>query len=725
MSNISSILAAASDRRQQGIPYPVRRETLDLPLDVANHFCNLDCSFDLRVRNIQRASESAVPEAAQAASRMLATLEGFQAKLDPLFLAYQQTEAAEYMIEASASRGVSLPEEQKDLRQLQSTILSNELITQTDQVIAAAEYMVGIRREPLPIPKEVLTACKAGGMDFDLAAYQKQLNQPVSQITSFPMIFDCMDVTHYMDAMRYSDPSRYAPNVWEVAPASLESYHQYVEQKALTCCQCDLAMYDQLDDAAVTTKAGGGKPVSREDLIYINGCSLRSLVDLSVSPEATPNERREAAASVLSEAVLNPQECYVEAFLPDNKNNGICTTPVPMTVHGENAQEMEAPKMNAWQRFWAKHGRYKDLAARLQRYETLQEYKRQTLETALPLVKEASDEWGKHAADEIHQMAAQKLQEASQTKDSIAVSLFGEEFLDPEAHAEMMPDTTSYRTGRAGVNLGICLLLQEDMSLEQIMDPEYKPAQKRELGFKLLDMAREDDPAAFCDFVLPAEQKILDMPNIDMDYSNPADILEHLEEIHLRSLTFDMFQETTVTRSPVYREVETRVGNMDQYQATLQAHGEFYNRLSHYASCLTDGESRVNRTPLTDPIKFANLATMAGFTQKYGAQLNAGMRPNELGDISREMIQMNFYAATAASFIFRHIAPCGYFSRFLLMQDSFLSSEYSSRSHIRKQCHPCSFLPYRFQVPPHPVPQRTVTHWGHLLKVDCRVSLHP
>ncbi len=139
------------------------------------------------------------------------------------------------------------------------------------------------------------------------------------------------------------------------------------------------------------------------------------------------------------------------------------------------------------------------------------------------------------------------------------------------------------------------------------------------------------------------------MPNIDMDYSNPADILEHLEEIHLRSLTFDMFQETTVTRSPVYREVETRVGNMDQYQATLQAHGEFYNRLSHYASCLTDGESRVNRTPLTDPIKFANLATMAGFTQKYGAQLNAGMRPNELGDISREMIQMNFYAATAAN----------------------------------------------------------------------------
>lgn len=150
----------------------------------------------------------------------------------------------------------------------------------------------------------------------------------------------------------------------------------------------------------------------------------------------------------------------VEAFVPD-RCGMIPKEPIQITRTGYEPSLVEKVTLNAWERFFGKHGFYKEKVARAAEYERLEE-----------------------ARSRVRQRNCFKCAQTGLKLEPLRESFFGEDVLKRPAYRyDNTADDIDYTVERtADLSVAICCMASEGYTLDDIFDPTKGVDFKRRIG---------------------------------------------------------------------------------------------------------------------------------------------------------------------------------------------------------------------------------------------------
>lgn len=618
--------------------YPISRSAAnDYPgVNLKGKYSEIDLALEERLLAAKAAAKTKPAQVQKALNDLIHAAEPLKEPMIKSSSVYRQATLAE--------RFVSTPEAFEEVK---SQIVSRREVQNYLTFVQAAELLTGIRKADEK--NSGIAAFCRDTMGCPLDPQAIQLSQ--SGISGPPQRLDIHfeDLNSVVDFMHYTDnevltllgdPER--ENVPFLEGRYNQEIDRYIDAYSNATFKRELQYFDQFDKLELsspseTARVGAAntadpdknpftpQPLNREDFISINGISLREAVNTAIieHPENIP-DRVKIQNSLMTEALIRGDQ--VECYLPDYKNKTISTKPVRMTLEGIEPKELKPPVMNGWQRYWSKRGYFKDLAAKMNQYQTTQANRQKMQERMGRISQEMSGEWPKEAARARVSDAVRYNDNRLKTLETLATDFFGSDFAKDRSGA---PEGSSFRIGRSGINLAVAKMLNDGYTIDDILDPGMEAA-RNEAGEALIHMARQDSPAELAGLVVPAIQKIIESPNLSIDYANPAADPKNYNEMFKRSMVFDLFQEVTLPRNKeamqeLYGKAESsalmeKAGNFGVFYRELENSGFFPD-----PKALNDGSKEV-----LDMDRTASCALMEQLLKEGGGRLIAGENPGDI-----------------------------------------------------------------------------------------------
>lgn len=621
--------------------YPVSRSAAETyaGVNLKGKYSEIDLSFEKRLLNAEAAARSKPISVQIALDNLIQAAEPLKEAMIKSSSVFRQATLAEQFVDSPDA-----------LEEVKRQIVRRSEVQDYNKFIQAAELITGVTkaRNANPAIEDFCQNTLQCPLDTDaLQLGQSDTTAPPSRLDiHFEDLNPAVEFIHYTDenvmyALAHTNTDAIAPFEGHYT----QEIDSYIASYSNATFSRELQYFDNFDKLELRSPSEEEKnradylvdpasspfdpcPLDREDLISINGVSLREATNATIkaNPDNIP-DREAVRNSLLTEALIRGEQ--VECFMPDYQNKTISTKPVKMTLEGIEPKELKPPVMNGWQRYWSKRGYYKDLAAQMNKYETIQSNRQKMQERIERISKEVSKEWTRDSSRDKITNAVRYNKSRDKMLDTLGTDFYGPGYTKERSG---VPDGRNFKLIRSGINLGICKMINDGYTIEEIASPEMKDARIK-AGREIMSLARKDHPEDLARLVIPAMQKIIERPNLPIDYTNPAADRKNYAEISVRAAVFDLFQEATTTANK--QAVQSIYGKAESSEFLAKAgnYGVFYRALEEYASLPDPNVILSNEMPASDLERISSAITMEQLLKDGGGRLAAGENPCDVCDL--------------------------------------------------------------------------------------------
>ncbi|MCI8529624.1 MAG: DUF1682 domain-containing protein [Lachnospiraceae bacterium] len=475
-------------------------------VDPAGCYSEVDMGFKDRMEKI-KAAQATRPEAVQEYTRQL--LDNFDKPTTGVGVMWGRVvhDTQRIRVDTRAAKRAMVQEDSDwfldAIRELKE---DSENIQQFDRLLNVMEYAVGLTdRVPSPEEKQLVEGLKIP-LTPELEAKRKEpAKVPETIHVEFADFSSKMEQKYFANPEYWGKSRRRAPKdapSVEVAEASMEKYAGATADRQIA------PLFAQAEGAT------RGR-VNRGDLIIVGGKTVREIMEEKFqqgikdgSIDAKTDEDtwykqnlNQMTGNIVSAGLMAGKR--VEAFVPD-RNGNIPKEPVGITKTGYEPSPLEKVTLNAWERHFARHGRYQAKAAKAVDYQqTMEARERVQLRNALNKM-------------EGYQLAG----------DNMKDIFFGAWVKENGPLPQKVPGGFSVDRSLM-TSLAVCTMLDRGHSLEDVLNPDKLVQQRNEIGKEVVDRMKAGDEKWEAKAFLHggrALEKELERLAASMDYTNDKEV---------------------------------------------------------------------------------------------------------------------------------------------------------------------------------------------------------
>ncbi len=450
-------------------------------IDPVGKYSRIDMKFAQREAALNAALSCRPPEVRQFVAGLRQAQRTNERMVQITFSMRQAARKQRTLLRASK---LCLDQDGRDLLHVQARTMDADLpAAQYDAMLQGMEYAAGLKPGPLPA---------------DIAAfYRDQLHLEIpgsvleaAQVYERPAALDVpfQDLEHKALQEQFANP-----HYWGKSRAQLQEDLQTVD------------LYDRLlpPYASATVERALGPALagaerfgsSRADLIIVDGMTVREKMAAEGIENPTARQIKEHTDTYVAAALMAGEA--VEAYLPD-KNGRLPQEPVRLTRSGYAPDPMKPVVLNAWERFWNKHGGfYRDKADKAAAYDRLMAARQKVTAT--------------HAATmEAYDLALARRNGAALGaigQDAMKSLFFGADraALAAVNSSHMFPTSRSAPTTAC-----ICAMAAAGHPIADIIDPTKLQAEKLAMGQEYLRRAAAMDAKWLGETYFAGQKKLLE-----------------------------------------------------------------------------------------------------------------------------------------------------------------------------------------------------------------------
>ncbi len=578
-------IAIATDRANaQFAGYPPMPEDPDLTIrfpgiDPVGKYSVIDMKFAQREATIRARLQSAPPEVATKANELLDKCSNSSS---PFYQTKEQMKlfAAQHRSFTRGSKLCLNPHGAKLLAQHARELEYNMPVERYDTLLQGIEYIAGVKEGP--VPQEVKSYYEEflqTPIDTDLIQRNQEKTQPPAHVDIQFENFDHTLVHHQFCS----------PHNWGKTPAQLKEVGFSVNLvENLVTPYAAATVRRSLNPLFQQAEEMGH---SRGGLTLIDGKPASQLiVDAKEKGQYAHMAEKEIVNQLVAGALMAGKR--VETYLPD-ANGKFPQEPTQITKSGYEPTPVKQVVMNGWQRFFSKHGFYKELTAQKDEYDKIMAGREQ-MRAKLDHLENGTAEY---------QRVQPLMEETDLRRNAFRDACFGDLKANPLRH------TGDIRTDRTA-HFSFCMahLADQGHSIEDIMNPDLLQTEKRQAGDHLRDIIDRQDVFSYAKTMAEGGQALLtqmDEKCHQQDMTSPqVDKKDYATLITTGAALFDIFQEnsreTSVAALTQPREIRQPDGTTKTEPAVISADaladhhnqmfsaGEFANSLHNYNSVKTD-----------------------------------------------------------------------------------------------------------------------------------------
>lgn len=466
-----NIALARANEQLEGIPYmPDGEESaLRFPgIDPVGKGSIVEMQYAERIAQVKAAAQLRPPELRDYVNRLVSmetdeSIQHNKPRLDAMCV------WAIYENNRLLPRASKLCQDREGSRILYEQLCALKLnrdVLEYERYVEGLEYAVGLKSGP--IPDDIKAYYEAANIPLDekLIAKNRELDRSMTKLDVSFQNFD-NSILHYA----VTQPENWGRKPEELLEAGID-FAAEIESRIPPYARTTADRVLTPLFAAAEENETGDLPISRGDYIIVDGMTVRERMMEEYREQNGENmdnfdayyaeNVRQKANEYVSAALMADKR--VEAFVPD-KAGRIADEPMQITKSGYEPSPLRKVTLNAWERFFAKRGFFKEKAAKAAEYERAEA-----------------------ARNRVHQRAMNNALEMGAKSRFLREQFFGEwsretgrrrpVFSDPEKMKNF-----SYTFNRnMDTNFAALYMVSQGYKIDDIFDPTKLLKEKQTLG---------------------------------------------------------------------------------------------------------------------------------------------------------------------------------------------------------------------------------------------------
>ncbi len=464
-------------------PYPESQDTFEkFPgIDPRGKVCDVDMGFFERFTRLQATLPSRPPEVREYIGGVLDQLKDRKSTLSQSWTAMTDDCITIRLINRGAKLAPTAEASEEMLQDAARRSTEMASIQRIDGFLNAMEYAAGISDK---VPDERARNFLDNKLKAPIPAKVEAV-RTVSNVTPSTLTVNFQNFDHIMAQQFCSNPKNWGKSPKDMPPdlaESIKSLPLIYRYAPATVDRALQPVFEKIEDMP-------GKQITdyldRGGLITVDGKTVRSMMEESYKgdPENFTDWYRENVREMtnrfVSSGLMSGKR--VEALIPDAKGK-FPKEPVQITKSGYEPSPLKKVTLNAWERYFAKHGHYKAKAAKAAEYQRVMEGREQMRSNCLS---------GTLAAHAISRNQTENLffseykQELGGRTDVKLNTMVVDKGIEYSAH---------FRLSRsAPVSTCICYLAAQGHSIQDIMNPDKLQVERQAAGKLYMEKAIAKD----------------------------------------------------------------------------------------------------------------------------------------------------------------------------------------------------------------------------------------
>ena len=464
-------------------PYPESQDTFEkFPgIDPRGKVCDVDMGFFERFTRLQATLPSRPPEVREYIGGVLDQLKDRKSTLSQSWTAMTDDCITIRLINRGAKLAPTAEASEEMLQDAARRSTEMASIQRIDGFLNAMEYAAGISDK---VPDERARNFLDNKLKAPIPAKVEAV-RTVSNVTPSTLTVNFQNFDHIMAQQFCSNPENWGKSPKDMPPDPAESIkslpliYRYAPATVDRALQPVFEKIEDMPGVQITDY------LDRGGLITVDGKTVRSMMEESYrgDPENFTDWYRENVREMtnrfVSSGLMSGKR--VEALIPDAKGK-FPKEPVQITKSGYEPSPLKKVTLNAWERYFAKHGHYKAKAAKAAEYQRVMEGREQMRSNCLS---------GTLAAHAISRNQTENLffseykQELGGRTDVKLNTMVVDKGIECSAH---------FRLSRsAPVSTCICYLAAQGHSIQDIMNPDKLQVERQAAGKLYMEKAIAKD----------------------------------------------------------------------------------------------------------------------------------------------------------------------------------------------------------------------------------------
>lgn len=451
------------DWNARGVIYPDSPEIAErFPgVDPRGKCCEVDMAFSDRLAKLQAALPTRPPEVQAYVGGLLRDAGSLRTPVGRVW-DEMRNDCINIRVKQRAAKLAVTEETSRWLQEdIQSSVTGSAPIQRVNGLLNTLEYACGLTDRP-PTAQE--TALMTGALHAPVPESVLAVRTaPAAPPDRLQVEFENFD--HQTQQKFFSNPRN-----WGKSPADVPEDVVNLDAAAGAVSRYAAATADRtIDPAFAQAEKNSDGFLSRGDLITVDGKTVREIIAEGYQPR-NPEDNfdryyadnvRQMTASIVSAGLMAGKR--VEAFLPDSRGR-IPQEPTQITKAGYEPSPLKKVTLNAWERHFAKHGFYKEKAAKAVEYQRCM--------AARERVKAAN-------------MRAQFSMDGGASRP-MKEMFFGQWMRENGPIPTSVPHGFS-ATRSALTTFATCVMAREGHRVEDILDPTKLTAEKQAVGKQVME----------------------------------------------------------------------------------------------------------------------------------------------------------------------------------------------------------------------------------------------
>ena len=278
----------------------------------------------------------------------------------------------EHRLLTRASKLCLDPEGRQLLLEKSRRLEMDPAVVEYDKYLQSLEYAAGVKNGPVP---QELQDWHWEAMRYPIDLKYVKLAEKLDRVPRKIQV-EFQNLDNKLLQSRFANPRS-----WDRSPASLQLDEIQTEEAVGIVSPYARATAERVIDPLfrqAEAMGSGGMELNRGDLIIVDGKTIREKMfedfratgqDLNKFRKYYQENLKQATNEYVAAGLMAGKR--VEAFIPD-KNGRIPDEPVQITKTGYEPSPLGKVTLNAWERFFAKRGFYKEKVAKAAEYERMQ-----------------------------------------------------------------------------------------------------------------------------------------------------------------------------------------------------------------------------------------------------------------------------------------------------------------------------------------------------------------
>ena len=464
-------------------PYPESQDTFEkFPgIDPRGKVCDVDMGFFERFTRLQATLPSRPPEVREYIGGVLDQLKDRKSTLSQSWTAMTDDCITIRLINRGAKLAPTAEASEEMLQDAARRSTEMASIQRIDGFLSAMEYAAGISDK---VPDERARNFLDNKLKAPIPAKVEAV-RTVSNVTPSTLTVNFQNFDHIMAQQFCSNPENWGKSPKDMPPDPAESIKLLPLIYRYAPATVDRALqpvFEKIEDMP-------GKQITdyldRGGLITVDGKTVRSMMEESYKgdPENFTDWYRENVREMtnrfVSSGLMSGKR--VEALIPDAKGK-FPKEPVQITKSGYEPSPLKKVTLNAWERYFAKHGHYKAKAAKAAEYQRVMEGREQMRSNCLSGTL-AAHAIGRNQTENL--FFSEYKQELGGRTDVKLNTMVVDKGIECSAH---------FRLSRsAPVSTCICYLAAQGHSIQDIMNPDKLQVERQAAGKLYMEKAIAKD----------------------------------------------------------------------------------------------------------------------------------------------------------------------------------------------------------------------------------------